>query len=140
MPRALERPEWLHDQRFATPGLRARNIDVRLDLIQGILSTAPTAHWIGRLDKERVPCSPVLTRKDMLDNEQVKANDIIVEYNHPKVGKIRQARGAAKFSMDDTTNPIGAPGLGEHSREILLEAGVSEGEIEALVADRVVQV
>ena len=140
LTRALERPEWLRDQRFATPGLRARNIDVRLDLIQGILSTAPTAHWIGRLDKERVPCSPVLTRKDMLDNEQVKANDIIVEYNHPKVGKIRQARGAAKFSMDDTTNPIGAPGLGEHSREILLEAGVSEGEIEALVADRVVQV
>ena len=76
----------------------------------------------------------------MLDNEQVKANDIIVEYNHPKVGKIRQARGAAKFSMDDTINPMGAPGLGEHSREILLEAGVSEGAIEALVADRVVQV
>ena len=140
LTRALERPEWLHDQRFETPELRARNIDVRLDLIQGILSTAPTAYWVGRLDEERVPCSPVLTRKDMLDNEQVKANDIIVQYNHPKVGKIRQARGAAKFSMSDTSNPMGAPGLGEHSREILLEAGVSEGEIEALVAERVVQV
>jgi len=137
--RALERPEWLDDERFATPELRAKNIDVRLELIQGVLSTAPTGYWIERLDEERVPCSPVLTRRQMLDNEQVKINDTIVEYNHPEAGKIRQARGAAKFSMDELCDPVGAPSLGQHSREILLEAGVSEEEIEALVADKVVQ-
>ena len=75
----------------------------------------------------------------MLDNEQVQANGIIVEYAHEKAGPIRQARAAAQFSLTPTAKPVGAPGLGQHSKEILLEAGLQEEDILSLVSDGVVE-
>ena len=129
LAQALEHPEWLEDNRFSTPNLRAQNIDIRLELIQEVLARRSTEHWIDRLNKERVPCSPVLTRQEMLENEQVQANSIIVEYAHEKAGPIRQARAAAQFSLTPTAKPVGAPGLGQHSKEILLEAGLQEEDI-----------
>lgn len=139
LAQALEHPEWLEDNRFSTPNLRAQNIDIRLELIQEVLARKSTEHWIDRLNKERVPCSPVLTRQEMLDNEQVQANSIIVEYAHEKAGPIRQARAAAQFSLTPTAKPVGAPGLGQHSKEILLEAGLQEEDILSLVSDGVVE-
>ena len=139
LAQALEHPEWLEDNRFSTPNLRAENIDIRLELIQEVLARRSTKHWIDRLNKERVPCSPVLTRQEMLDNEQVQANCIIVEYVHEKAGTIRQARAAAQFSLTPTAKPVGAPGLGQHSKEILLEAGLQEEDILSLVSDGVVE-
>ena len=139
LAQALEHPEWLEDNRFSTPNLRAQNIDIRLELIQEVLARRSTEHWIDRLNKERVPCSPVLTRQEMLDNEQVQANSIIVEYAHEKAGPIRQARAAAQFSLTPTAKPVGAPGLGQHSKEILLEAGLQEEDILSLVSDGVVE-
>ena len=139
LAQALEHPEWLEDNRFSTPNLRAENIDIRLELIQEVLARRSTKHWIDRLNKERVPCSPVLTRQEMLDNEQVQANCIIVEYVHEKAGPIRQARAAAQFSLTPTAKPVGAPGLGQHSKEILLEAGLQEEDILSLVSDGVVE-
>ena len=139
LARALGHPEWLEDKRFSTPKLRAQNIDIRLELIQEVLARRSTEHWIDRLNKERVPCSPVLTRQEMLDNEQVQANSIIVEYAHEKAGPIRQARAAAQFSLTPTAKPVGAPGLGQHSKEILLEAGLQEEDILSLVSDGVVE-
>ena len=139
LAQALEHPEWLEDNRFSTPNLRAQNIDIRLELIQEVLARRSTEHWIDRLNKERVPCSPVLTRQEMLDNEQVQANCIIVEYVHEKAGPIRQARAAAQFSLTPTAKPVGAPGLGQHSKEILLEAGLQEEDILSLVSDGVVE-
>ena len=139
LAQALEHPEWLEDNRFSTPNLRAQNIDIRLELIQEVLARRSTEHWIDRLNKERVPCSPVLTRQEMLDNEQVQANSIIVEYAHEKAGPIRQARAAAQFSLTPTAKPVGAPGLGQHSKEILREAGLQEEDILSLVSDGVVE-
>ena len=117
----------------------AQNIDIRLELIQEVLARRSTEHWIDRLNKERVPCSPVITRQEMLDNEQVQVNSIILEYAHEKAGPIRQARAAAQFSLTPTPNPVGAPGLGQHSKEILLEAGLQERDILSLVSDGVVE-
>ena len=139
LARALGHPEWLEDKRFSTPKLRAQNIDIRLELIQEVLARRSTEHWMERLNKESVPCSPVLTRQEMLGNEQVQANSIIVEYAHEKAGPIRQARAAAQFSLTPTPDPVGAPSLGQHSKEILLEAGLQEGDILSLVSDGVVE-
>ena len=139
LARALGHPEWLEDNRFSTPTLRAQNIDIRLELIQEVLARRATEHWMERLNKESVPCSPVLTRQQMLGNEQVQANSIIVEYTHEKAGRIRQARTAAQFSLTPTPNPVGAPSLGQHSKEILREAGLQEEDILSLVSDGVVE-
>ena len=80
---ALDRPEWLEDARFKTPALRDANIDARLEMTQAVLKTRTTAEWLERLEKEGVPCAPVLTRDQIIAHPQVAASGIILESDHP---------------------------------------------------------
>lgn len=126
LTRALERPDWLDDPRFATPALRQRHINERLQLIQDVLLTRPGAEWLRRLNEAGVPCAPVLTRGEVIRHPQVLANDILVETEHPEAGRLRQTRAAARFSATPTSIRRGAPSLGEHTREILSELGYAD--------------
>ena len=138
LARTLEHPEWINDERFSTPGLRAKNIDERLQLIQDVLVTRSTQYWMSRMEVERVPCAPVLTRGEMLNHTQVVASKIVWEYDHQEVGKIRQARPAARFSKTPPTIQFGAPLLGQHTIEILQEVGFTKAEILKLQSSKVV--
>src|SRR6266852_3508089 len=60
LTRALEKPQWLEDERFKTPALRARNIDARLRMTQDVLIGRPSGEWLDRLTRADVPCAPVL--------------------------------------------------------------------------------
>jgi len=139
LTRALDTPHWLDDPRFATPALRDRNIDARLNLIQDALRARPADEWLARLEAEGVPCAPVLTRNAMLSHAQIGANAIIEEYAHPDAGRLRQARPAARFSATPSGVRRGAPRLGEHTSEILTELGVDEARQSALVAAGVIR-
>ena len=132
LTRALERPEWLDDPRFKTPALRERNINDRLAMIQEALRERPASEWLARLEADGVPCSPVLTRNDMIRHPQIEANAIVEIYEHPQAGTLRQARPAARFEGTPSTARRGAPALGQHTEEILGEIGVSSEEIAEL--------
>ncbi len=132
MCRALERPQWLGDERFKTPVDRIRNADVRLELTAGVLKTKTSAAWLERLRANQVPCAPVLSREEMLHNAQVVANQIIVESEHPHAGPMRQPRPAARFERTPAALRRFAPLLGEHTDEVLAEAGVAAGELATL--------
>jgi crotonobetainyl-CoA:carnitine CoA-transferase CaiB-like acyl-CoA transferase len=132
LTRALDKPEWLEDERFKTPALRQRHINDRLRLTQEALLARPAEEWLDLLAKAGVPCAPVLTRTQMLSNEQVVANGIVVETEHPRAGRIRQARPAARFSATPATIRHGGPALGEHTAEILAELGYAAADIEAV--------
>jgi crotonobetainyl-CoA:carnitine CoA-transferase CaiB-like acyl-CoA transferase len=135
---ALERPEWLDDERFRTPALRQRNVEARLALTQEVLKAGTTEHWLDKLTKAGVPCAPVLTRFQVIKAPQVEALGSVVEFDHPKAGKLRQMRNAARFEGTPASIRHGAPALGEHSEEILAEAGYSPDQIAGLKADGVI--
>ena len=127
------REELLKDPRFLTPALRDENANDRLNLIQEVLLTKPAAEWLQTLDDAGVPCAPVLTRKQMIEHPQIKASGIVVEYDHHHVGRIRQARPAARFDGTPTSIRQGAPLLGEHTYDLLAEVGYSDQEINNMV-------
>lgn len=130
--RALDREDWLADDRFATPAARAANVDARLDLTQQVLLERTTGEWMDRLEACGVPCSPALTRNGVIDHPQVVASEILVETEHHAAGRLRQARTAARFEGSPATGLAGAPQLGEHCSEILSEIGLSEADIAGL--------
>ncbi len=138
LSRALERPDWLDDPRFTTPSLRQEHIDARLSLTQEVLKTRTAAEWLTRLDAEDVPCAPVLRRRDVIDHPQLLANETVTETDHPIAGRLRQARPAARFSATPVEHRHGGSLLGQHSQEILRDAGYDEREIETLMADAVI--
>ncbi len=135
LSRAFDMPHLRDDPRFATAALRHQNIDARLTLTQEILRTRTSADWLTRLESEDVPCAPVLHRRDMIKHPQVVANDTIMTLEHPTAGTLRQARPAPRFSETPTTLRHAPPALGQHTAELLAEAGLDQAEIDALVAD-----
>ena len=129
LSRAFERPDLLKDPRFKTPKLRDQNVNERLALVQAELKTKTTAKWLEIFEKEEVPAAPALTRQEMIEHPQVTASEILVEYDHPVAGRLRQTRTAARFEGTPPGPPQGAPRLGEHNTQILMELGLSEDEI-----------
>jgi crotonobetainyl-CoA:carnitine CoA-transferase CaiB-like acyl-CoA transferase len=137
LTRALGKPEWLKDERFATPALRDQNIDTRLQMTQEVLRTRTTQEWLERLEAEGVPCAPVLTRDQVIAHPQILASGILLESDHPVAGRLRQTRTAARFEAP-TVIRHAAPRLGEHTEEVLAELGLSRDEMAALRQQRVV--
>jgi crotonobetainyl-CoA:carnitine CoA-transferase CaiB-like acyl-CoA transferase len=132
LARAVERPEWLEDERFRTSALRQKNIDVRLQLTQEALISRSTADWLERLTAAGVPCAPVLTRSEAIRHPQVQQMEIVIETEHPAAGRLRQSRPAARFSRTPAVIRRGAPALGEHTEEILADLGYSTADIAQL--------
>ncbi|MBV8453872.1 MAG: CoA transferase [Deltaproteobacteria bacterium] len=130
--RALERPEWLQDDRFKTPAGRVRYADARLELTAEVLKTRSSADWLATLDAQQVPCAPILTRDQLFTDPQVAANHMIVETIHPSAGPMRQPRPAARFSGTPAELRSFAPALGQHTGEVLRETGLGADEIIAM--------
>ncbi len=126
LTKALDKPEWLADERFATPTARDKHVNERLLMTQEVLKLRTTADWMQRLESHDVPCAPALTRSEVISHPQVVASGAIVEVDHHAAGRLRQARSPARFEGTPSDLRYGAPLLGEHNDEVLGELGYSE--------------
>jgi crotonobetainyl-CoA:carnitine CoA-transferase CaiB-like acyl-CoA transferase len=136
---ASERPGLASDPRFNTPGARAVNATERILLMAAIIKDRPTAEWLQRLDANDVPSAPVLRRSEVIANEQVIARELIAEFDHPDIGRVRQPRPAARFERTAAEIRGPAPRIGEHSAMILAELGLEAGDIERLASEKVIR-
>jgi crotonobetainyl-CoA:carnitine CoA-transferase CaiB-like acyl-CoA transferase len=116
LARALGRPEWAEDPRFATNALRSANKAALIPEIQAIIRTAPSAHWTERLEAAGVPCAPIQDLEAVVAEPQTAA-----------IGMIEEVPGAGldlmglPLSFDGVRPPMRrrAPTLGEHNQELL---------------------
>src|SRR3984893_13487610 len=129
---AAERPDLVEDPRFSTTGARAGSATERILWMGEIIKQRPAVEWLARLDRHDVPSAPVLRRDEMIDNEQVRARELITEFDHPDVGRVRQPVPAARFDRTPAAVPSPAPRIGEHTVAILTELGLDATQIERL--------
>ena len=129
---AAERPDLVEDPRFSTTSARAGNATERILLMGEIIKQRPAVEWLARLDRHDVPSAPVLRRDEMIDNEQVRARELIAEFDHPDIGRVRQPMPAARFDRTPAAVPGPAPRIGEHTVAILTELGLDATQVERL--------
>jgi crotonobetainyl-CoA:carnitine CoA-transferase CaiB-like acyl-CoA transferase len=134
MCRALERPDLIADERFSSVAARSKNVVERRAIMSAELAKWPSVDILRRLRSENVPCAPVLSRVEVLDDEQVVINGIIEVHDDAVLGPVRQPRPAARFSITPAAVRRLAPYLGADNRGIMTELGYSANDVDRLAA------
>ncbi len=131
--RIAGRDDLAADPRFTTVVARSQNIVELYELITEIATTRTTAEWLEELMAAQVPCAPINSLEDILADPHLNAGGLFGTMEHPSEGTIRVVNPPVRFSASPSAITRPAPLLGQHSREVLREAGVPETEIAALV-------
>jgi crotonobetainyl-CoA:carnitine CoA-transferase CaiB-like acyl-CoA transferase len=137
---AVGHPECIEDFAVRDPVARGQNIDRIYKKMAEIALTRTTAEWETLLLQIDVPHAAFAKVTEIAEQPHLKAVEMFVTLDHPTEGEIRQARPSAKFSESPAAIQRMAPRLGEHSRVVLKEAGLSDEEIAALVEKKAVGV
>jgi len=130
----LGHPEWLTDRRFATDVERVRNREVLAVAIDEVMSTATRTSWLERFAAAGVPSGPINDYAQVFDDPQVAARDMVVEVEHPALGRLRSLGSPVKMSATPLDPRRRAPGLGEHTDEVLRTAGIGDEELREMRA------
>ena len=129
---ALDRPDLLADERFATNEGRVRNrepLDRELDASFAELTTAEA---LDALDAHDVPASHVRDMAELFDDPQIEAREMVATVEHPTAGPMRFPASPMHFSRTPTTVRRHPPALGEHTEAVLREYGYGGAELAEL--------
>jgi crotonobetainyl-CoA:carnitine CoA-transferase CaiB-like acyl-CoA transferase len=138
--RALERPEWAEDRRFATVAGRAANGQALAALLAGRFAEGTAAEWFGRLDGNGVACEvpgPDCSESFFWEDEHLGSGRV-VEFEHRRWGRVREIGQLIRLSETPGFLRGPSPLLGEHTEEILAELGYGPSEIARLKDGRVI--
>ncbi|MBI3824760.1 MAG: CoA transferase [Candidatus Rokubacteria bacterium] len=136
--RVLGTQPLLDDPRFTTPGLRVQHRAELEAILEPIFMTAPTADWLAKLEAAGVPAGPIYDYAQVFSDPHVRARGMVQEIDHPAAGKTRTLGVPYKLSATPGTIRRPAPTLGQHTDEILREAGYDEATIADFHARKVV--
>ncbi|HYB42999.1 MAG TPA: CoA transferase [Candidatus Methylomirabilis sp.] len=128
------RPELLDDARFTSIANRLANVEAYYATIGGIAATRTNAEWLALLETSNVPHGPVNSLETLLDDPHLAASGFWKLVDHPSEGTLRMTDIPPRFSRTPAEIRRLPPRLGEHSVEVLSEAGFTPPEIEAMLA------
>jgi crotonobetainyl-CoA:carnitine CoA-transferase CaiB-like acyl-CoA transferase len=128
-------PEWAARPEFADNASRVRNRAALAELIESVLRDRPCAHWLALFEANDFPCGPINDYAAVFADPQVQARGMIVNVDHPTLGTVQALGSPIKMSATPPDPSRRAPLLGEHTDEVLRQAGFSQDEIDRLRSD-----
>ena len=134
----LECTELLDREGMRNVGERVNDFGPWLDAIADVVKRFTTEELLKRLDSAGVPFGPVKTIREFAEDPQAKHNRTIFDAEHPEAGTMRYVRYPGHLSETPAGLYRHPPRLGEHSKEVLYEAGYSDDDIKRLLKDNVV--
>ena len=133
------RPDWAADPRFARNADRVRHRELLVPQIAAVIRTRARQDWLAALEAAKVPCGSINNLAETFADPQVQARGMTVAMPHPLSDGLRLVASPMKLSATPVSYRHAPPLLGQHSLEILRQAGLAEAEIEALRAQGAVQ-
>jgi formyl-CoA transferase len=128
----LGHAEWGDDPAFADNASRVKHRAALAARIESITAAQPCAHWLLLLEANDIPCGPINNYAQVFADPQVRAREMVVETEHPTLGHLRTLGSPIKMSATPPDVSRRAPQLGEHTDEVLVEAGFTRDEIAEL--------
>ena len=134
----MQRPDWLTDERFRSPGARSKNRDAMNAEIEAITVGRSSEAWIKAFNDAGVPAGYIYSIDEVFNDPQVKHLQMASPVHHPELGDINLVAQPVTLSDAPFRIRSATPKLGEHTDEVLSAIGYSDGEIEQFRLDEVV--
>jgi crotonobetainyl-CoA:carnitine CoA-transferase CaiB-like acyl-CoA transferase len=132
---AIERADiWQNDPRFATQATRTKYYDEAYGMLAQFMLERTTDEWLALLSAHDLPAVPVSRIEELEHDPHLAATGFVETVEHPTEGKIKQVRPPPAFSRTPAGIYRHAPNPGEHTRELLAEAGLAPEQVDALLA------
>lgn len=132
--RAIDRTDWIGDERFADARSRRHNRRRFIELLDDVFAEKPFGHWRERFDAEDVWWAPVQSPSEVVGDPQARAAGAIVEGLRPDGTQKEVIASPVGYEGEPKRMPA-PPGLGEHTESVLRNAGLTTDEIARLDAD-----
>ncbi|CAN5386249.1 formyl-CoA transferase [soil metagenome] len=128
---------WITDEAYATPGARLLHLKPIFARIEKWTMTKTKFEAMDILNEYDIPCGPILSMKEIAEDESLRQTGTIVEVDHPTRGKYLTVGNPIKMS-DSETEVTRSPLLGEHTEEVLRQLGYSADDVAMLRAEKVI--
>jgi len=129
--------DWITDEAFATPAARLLHLKPIFRRIEQWTMTKTKFEAMDILNQYDIPCGPILSMKEIAEDQDLRETGTIVEVDHPVRGKYLTVGNPIKMS-DSPTHVTRSPLLGEHTEEVLAQLGYSRAQIDAMREERVI--
>lgn len=134
----VERPQWVEDPRMVDVATRTENMPYVTEQLDAVMATRPLAEWSRRFEEAGFIWAPAATVSEFADDAHAAALGLFPEVVDPTAGAVRTVGTPLRIRDADIAPRGPAPQVGQHSREVLAEAGLTPDEVGALVEAGVV--
>jgi formyl-CoA transferase len=135
--KVIGEPDWVDDEAYATPQARLLHLKPIFKRIEQWTMTKDKFEAMDILNQYDVPCGPILSMKEIIEDPALRASGTVVEVDHPVRGKYLTVGNPIKMS-DSPTHVTRSPLLGEHTEEVLEQLGYTQSQIALLREERVI--
>jgi formyl-CoA transferase len=122
------REEWVEDIRFRTNANRVENRSDLIPLLDELFGQGEISHWLSILETIGVPCGPINSIDQVMEDPQVRAREMVINVDHASAGSIQMVASPLKIPTAPPVIRLPPPMLGEHTEQILHELLGLEGK------------